>query len=169
MFFAQAACRCWISSPLPPGSCCGRLPAWWQGGLASPLGSCSPWACWHCSWRLRSAKPSCGWRRTLTSSPARCSSATRCPCCCAWKAWSPQVPSELQPLGRGPRYQWCIHHLDAPSASTDPCPHERNAKPDPTRPFGNQEVDVAHLGGEYAGPVAEPLLAALVAVGTDHG
>jgi hypothetical protein len=38
--------------------------------------------------------------------------------------------------------------------------------------FGNQQIDVAHLGGQPAVPfavaVAEPLIGALLAVGTEH-
>jgi hypothetical protein len=39
--------------------------------------------------------------------------------------------------------------------------------------FGDQQIDVAHLGGQAAGPVAvavaEPLLAALMAISAEHG
>jgi len=39
--------------------------------------------------------------------------------------------------------------------------------------LGDHQADVAHLGGEHAGPVAvavaKPLLAAFVAIGTEHG
>ncbi len=50
---------------------------------------------------------------------------------------------------------------------------ENRGQKAPGAQFGDQQVDVARLGGQAAGPVAvavaKPLLGALVAVGTQHG